>query len=113
MSVIGEGAQARIAFGASGQMFVPTGASVARLDLSRTSGGGVVILLQGTGSHLGVESPSSIPVQVGVDGLLLDSFVHGSDPTAPAVQGHGLSAKLRNVTALADGAAAAAVRVLS
>ncbi|HEX6228689.1 MAG TPA: choice-of-anchor Q domain-containing protein [Solirubrobacterales bacterium] len=110
MSVVGEGSQVpRIEFGNVGGLTVLPGANIARLDLSRT-GLSVLLGLNGTGSALRLEAPAGIPVEV--RGLLRDSFVHAIGATAPAVQAFE-SAKLRNVTALADGAESAAVRVLT
>ncbi|HEX6228134.1 MAG TPA: choice-of-anchor Q domain-containing protein [Solirubrobacterales bacterium] len=112
VSVIGEGQQVpRIVFENLGTLFVSLGASATRLDLSRTSGPSAVASIFGTGSRLRAESPSSPPV--GLTGLLRDSFVHATAPEAPAVVMSTTDAKLRNVTAVADGAGSAGIRALS
>src|SRR5262245_17097694 len=109
VTVIGEGAQVpRIVFeGASGSLYV--GGSAERLELSRPSGIPTVlgILLGGSVSRLTVQSPSAPPVQS--NGLIRDSFVRSMGSTNPAVFLVG-KGEARNVTAIASGANAAAIR---
>ncbi len=108
VTVIGEGQKVpEIVFDESGWLTVAAGSSVARLDLTRASGSQVLIYLFGTGSRLRLESATGLPVFV--TGLLRDSFVHATGPGSLAVKASSASAKLRNVTAVADGAGSIAI----
>lgn len=112
VSVIGEGSQTpRIEFGETVAMGVPPGAAISRLDLSKT-GPFVLLGLGGTGSALRVESSEGVPVEL-QPGLLRDSFVRTAGAMVPAIQTSFAAATVHNVTAVADGAGSAAVRILA
>ena len=112
VSVIGEGSQTpRIEFGETVAMGVPPGAAISRLDLSKT-GPFVLLGLGGTGSALRVESSEGVPVEL-QPGLLRDSFVRTTGAMVPAIQTSFAAATVHNVTAVADGAESAAVRIVA
>jgi len=112
VNLIGVGAQVpRIVFVSTGYLSLPQGASATGLDLSRATGGGVVVFVSGTASRLRVESQVGVAAQV--IGLLRDSFVHATAAPYQAISARGEVAELHNVTAVADGAGARAIHISS
>jgi len=108
VTVIGEGQKVpEIVFADDGLLTVDAASSVARLDLTRASGSQVLIYLFGTGSRLRLESATGLPILV--TGLLRDSFVHATGPSPLAVEAYSANARLRNVTAVADGVGSVAI----
>jgi hypothetical protein len=109
-TLIGEGAHVpRIVFGATGALTAYNGASLDRLELSRSSGAPLVVqTLIATASRLTVESGTGLPIQI--EGTTLrDSFVRQTGENEPAIQALGDNS-IRNVTALAGAAGSIGIR---
>jgi hypothetical protein len=107
VQAVGVGAQVpRVVFGSTGSMTVSPGSAVSNLDISRTSGTGVLlfILENSTASRLRLESKTGLPLEI--RGTLTDSIVrYGGNKDVPAVQA-SRSTTLFNVNAISPPGAA-------